>query len=152
MLEVRNPYVANEIIKFIKEYFINLKNISKRLQLTVLNWRKKIDRNIRRITIYILNDFKRAHSKIYINFSASTWTNLRAADLMIKNIRLIKNFQANIFFDENFVENFSVTASRIDIIEINISTSSTRAVVLKFSILKIVSIILYKMLQSEKIN
>ena len=47
--------------------------------------------------VYILNDFKRAHNKIYFDFSASTQENFHAADLMIKNMRLIKNFQANAF-------------------------------------------------------
>ena len=92
MLEIKNHHVANEIVKLIKKYFINFEKIMKRLQLTVLRRRKKINRGIRAITAYILNDFKRAHSKTYVDFSASIRTNFRAADLMIKNMRLIKNF------------------------------------------------------------
>ena len=111
-----------------------------------------MNRNIRAITVYILNDFKRVYNKIYSNFSVSTLKNLRAADLMIRNIKLIANFQANAFFNNNFVENSSVTASKIDITEINISTFSTRTVDSKFSILKIVFIISRKTLQAEKIN
>ena len=152
MLEVRNHYVADEIVKFIKKYFINFEKIMKRLQLTIFKYRKKINRNIRTITVYILNDFKRVYSKIYFGLSASTREDFRVADLMIKDIKLIKNFQANIFFDNNFIENFSVTASKVDIIKIDISISSTRAVVFKFSILKIAFVISRKTSQVEKIN
>ena len=67
-------------------------------------------------------------------------------------MKLIKNFQANVSFDDNFVESSSVTASRVDIIKINILTSSIRAVVFKFSILKIAFVILRKASQVEIIN
>ena len=86
------------------------------------------------ITVYILNDFKRVHSRTYSDFSASIQKNFHVADLMIKNMRLIKNFQTNVFFDDDFVKSFSVTASRIDIIKTDTSTSLTRAIVFKFSI------------------
>ena len=71
---------------------------------------------------------------------------------MIKDIKLIKNSQANAFFDNNFVKNFSVTASRIDIIEIDTSTFSTRTIVFKFLILKIASVTSRKTSQVEKID
>ena len=119
---------------------INFEKIMKRLQLTVWKRKEKINCKIRAITVYILNDFKRAHNKIYVDLSASTQTNFRAADLIIRNIRLIKNSWTNVSFDESFVESFSVTVSKIDIIEIDTSTSSIRAVVFKSSILKIVFI------------
>ena len=67
-------------------------------------------------------------------------------------MRLIKNFQTNAFFNNDFVENSLITASRVDIIKINISTFSIGAVVFKFSILKIVFAISRKTLQAEKIN
>ena len=67
-------------------------------------------------------------------------------------MKLIENSQANVFFDVDFVENFLVTASRADIIKINISISSTRAVVFKSLILKIVSVISCKTAQVERIN
>ena len=111
-----------------------------------------MNRNIRATAVYILNDFKRAHNKTYFDFSASIQENLRAADLMIKNMRLIKNFQANAFFDDDFVKSSSVTASRVDIIKINISISSTRTVVFKFSISKIVFVISRKTSQAERID
>ena len=57
-----------------------------------------MNRSIRTIVIYILNNFKRAHSKIYSDLSTLTRKDFRVADLMIKRIKLIKNFQANIFF------------------------------------------------------
>ena len=108
--------------------------------------------NIRATVVYILNDFKRAHSKAYFDLSASTRENLRAVDLMIKNMKLIKNFQANVFSDDDFVKSFSVIVSKVDIIKIDTSTSSTRAVVSKFSISKIVSVISRKTSQVEKID
>ena len=111
-----------------------------------------MNRNIRATVVYILNDFKRAHSKIYSDFSASIRKDFRAADLMIRNIKLIKNFQANALFDDDFVENFSVIASRANIIKIDTSTPSTRAIVFKFSISKIVSVTSRKTLQIEKID
>ena len=57
-----------------------------------------MNRDIRTTAVYILNDFKHVHSKIYFDFFASTRKDLRTADLMIKNMKLIKNFQTNIFF------------------------------------------------------
>ena len=75
-----------------------------------------MSRNIRTTVVYILNDFKRVHNRIYSDFSVSTRKNFRAVDLMIRNMKLMKNFQINIFFDNDFVENFSITTSKIDII------------------------------------
>ena len=92
MLEIRSHYIADEIVKLVKKYFINFEKIMKKLQLTVFKCKEKMNRNIRAITIYILNDFKRAYSKIYSDLSASIKKNFRAADLMIKNMKLIKNF------------------------------------------------------------
>ena len=152
MFEIRDHHVANEIVKLVKKYFINFEKVIKRLQLTIFKCKKKVNRDIRTTVVYILNNFKRAHSKIYFDLSASIQKNFRAADLMIKNMNLIKNFQINAFFDDDFVKNFSVTANRIDIIEIDISTSSTRAVVFKFSISKIVFVISRKTSQVERIN
>ena len=146
MLEIKDHHVANKIVKRIKKYFINFENIMKRLQLTVFERKKKMNRNIRTTAVYILNNFKRVYNKIYSDFSASIRKNFRAADLIIRNIKLIKNFQVNTFFDDDFVESFSVIASRIDIIETNILISSTRAVVFKFSILKIAFVISRKTL------
>ena len=97
MFEIRNPHVANETVKFIKKYFINFEKIMKRLQLTIFKYRKKMNQDIRATAVYILNDFKRVHSKTYFDFSASTRENFRAADLMIRNIKLLKNSQAYVF-------------------------------------------------------
>ena len=152
MLEIRNYHVADETVKLVKKYFINFEKIMKRLQLTILKRKKKISRSIRTTAVYILNDFKRVHSKTYFDFFASTQENLRAVDLMIKSMRLIKNFQANVFFDDDFVESSSVTASRIDITEVNISISSTKAIVFKFSISKIVFVTSRKTSQVKRID
>ena len=111
-----------------------------------------MNRNIRTTATYILNNFKRVHNKACSDLFASTYKNFCAAGLMIKDIKLIKNFQANTFFNDDFVENSSITTNRIDIIEIDTSISSTKAVVFKFSILKIVSVISRKTLQVGKIN
>ena len=111
-----------------------------------------MNRSIRATAVYILNDFKRVHSKTYFDLSASTRKNLRAADLMIENMRLIKNFQAKASFNDDFVESFSVTVSRVDITETDTSTSSARAVVFKFLISKIVFVTSRKTSQIERIN
>ena len=111
-----------------------------------------MNRNIRMITVYILNDFKRVHSKIYFDLSASIRKNLRVADLMIRNMKLIKNFKANAFSDDNFVESFSITASRVDTIKINISIFSIKVIVLKSSISKIVFVTSRKTSQVERVD
>ena len=111
-----------------------------------------MNRNIRATVIYILNNFKRVHNKIYFDFFTSIRKNFRAADLIIKNTKLIKNFQANAFFDDDFVESSSVIVSRVDIIEIDTLTSSTKAVVFKFLLLKSVFVTSRKTLQVEQIN
>ena len=111
-----------------------------------------MNRDIRATVVYILNDFKQVHNKIYFNFSALTREDFRAVNLMIRNIKLIKNFWINVFLDNDFVESSSIIINRVDITEINISTSSIRTIVFKFSILKIVFIISRKASQVEKID
>ena len=152
MLEVKNHHVANEAVKLVKKYFINFEKVMKRLQLTIFKCKKKMSRGIRAIAVYTLNDFKRAYNKAYSDLSASTRENLRAADLMIRDMKLIKNFQANASFDDDFVESSSITASRIDITEVDTSTSSIRAVVFKSSISKIVFVTSRKASQVERID
>ena len=152
MLKIKDHHVANEIVKLVKKYSINLEKIMKRLQLTVLKCKKKMSRSIQATAAYILNDFKRVYNKVYFNLFASTRKDLRAADLMIRNMRLIKNSQTNALFNDDFVESFSITANRIDIIETDTSTSSTKVIVFKFSISKIVSVTPRKTSQAEKIN
>ena len=97
MLEIKDHHVANQVVKLVKKYSINFEKIMKRLQLTIFKCKKKMSRDIRATAVYILNDFKRAHSKTYFDFSASIRKDFRVADLMIKDIKLIKNFQANAF-------------------------------------------------------
>ena len=152
MLEVRDHHVTNEVVKFVKKYFIDFEKIMKRLQLTIFKYRKKMNRDIRATAIYILNDFNRVHSKTYSDLFALIRKNFRAADLIIKDMKLIKNLQVNTFFDDDFVKGFSITASRVNIIEIDTSTSLARVVVFKFLISKIVFIISRKALQVERIN
>ena len=50
-----------------------------------------MNRGIRATAVYILNNFKHVHNKIYSDFSSSTRKNFRAADLMIRDIKLIKD-------------------------------------------------------------
>ena len=72
MLKIKDHHIANEIVKLIKKYFINFEKIMKRLQLTILKHKKKMNRNIRTTAVYILKNFKHVHSKIYSDFSALT--------------------------------------------------------------------------------
>ena len=51
-----------------------------------------MNRSNRTTTVYILTNFKRAYKKIYSDLSASTLKNFRAADLIIKDIKLRKKF------------------------------------------------------------
>ena len=111
-----------------------------------------MNQNIRATVVYILNDFKRVHNKIYFDFFALTRKNLRAADLIIRNIKLIKNFQINAFSDDDFIESSSITASRADIIKIDTSISSTRIIVFQFSISKVASVTSCRTSQVEKID
>ena len=110
-----------------------------------------MNRSIRAIIVYNLNDFKRVHSKIYSDISTSTQKNLCVADLIIKDMRLIKNFQANTSFDDDFVKNFLIIVNKVDIIEADTSTS-TKVIIFKFLILKVVSVTSRKTLQAEKID
>ena len=41
ILEIKNHHVADEIVKFIKKYFINFEKIMKRLQLTIFKCKKR---------------------------------------------------------------------------------------------------------------
>ena len=67
-------------------------------------------------------------------------------------MKLIKNFQVNIFFDDDFVESFSVIVSKVNIIETDTSIPLTRTVVFKFLISKIIFVISRKTSQVEKID
>ena len=71
MLEIKNYYIANEIVKLIKKYFINFKKVIKRLQVILFKQKEKINYDVQTITISILNDFKCVYNKIYINLSIS---------------------------------------------------------------------------------
>ena len=46
MFEIRDHHIANDIVKLIKNYFIDLEKIIKRLQLIVLKCKKKMNRRI----------------------------------------------------------------------------------------------------------
>ena len=59
-------------------------------------------------TKYIINDYKRAFSDVLINLSISISNDFRAIDLMMNNLRLIKNFQTDVSFDDDFVKNLSI--------------------------------------------
>ena len=152
MLEIRDHHVANEVVKLVKKYFINSEKIMKRLQLTIFKHKKKMNRDIRATAAYILNNFKRVHSKTYFDLFTSIQENLRAVDLMIRGMRLIENFQTNASSDDDFVKSFSIIASKVDTIETDTSISSTKAVVFKFSILKIASVTLRKTSQVKRID
>ena len=52
MFEIRNHYIANEIVKLIKEYFINFEKIMKRLQLIVLKYKKNESKHSNNCYLY----------------------------------------------------------------------------------------------------
>ena len=74
------------------------------------------------MTKYIINDYKRVFNDVLIDFFASISNDFRVVDLIINDLKLIKSFQANVFFDDDFVKNSSNTINRITIVEMNIST------------------------------
>ena len=82
------------------------------------------------IAKYIINDYKRVFNNVLINFLILTLNNFRATDLMMSNLKLIKDFQTNASFDDNFIKNSSIIVNRIIIVKTNISTSLK----IKFSI------------------
>ena len=41
MFEFKDYHIVNEVVKFIKKYFMNFKKIIKRLQLTIFKCKKK---------------------------------------------------------------------------------------------------------------
>ena len=110
------------------------------------------NRDIRTITVYILNNFKRAYNKTYVDFFASTRKNLCAADFTINDIKLMKNSRVNASFEENFIKNSSIIINKVDIIKTNILISSTRTIFFKFSISKTGSATLNKLSQLYKIK
>ena len=82
-----------------------------------------MNRNIQTTTKYIINDYKRAFNNVLINFSASTLNDFRATDLMMNDLKLIEDFQADVSFDDDFMKNSSIIVNKIIIVETNISTS-----------------------------
>ena len=53
---------------------------------------KKMNQNIRTTTKYIINDYKRAFSDALINFLTLISNDFRAINLIMNDLRLIKNF------------------------------------------------------------
>ena len=92
--------------------------------------KKKMNRNIRTITKYIINDYKRVFSDVLTDLSTLISNDFRAINLMMNDLKLIKNSQADAFFSDDFVKSLSIIANKIIIVETNISISS-RTIVFK---------------------
>ena len=83
-----------------------------------------MNQNIQTTIKYIINDYKRAFNDALTDLSTSILNDFRIIDLMINNLRLIKNFQINISFNNDFIKNLSITASKVIIVERNTLISS----------------------------
>ena len=55
--------------------------------------KEKMNQNIRMTTKYSINNYKRVFSDVLINLSTSTLNDFRTIDLMMNNLKLIKNFR-----------------------------------------------------------
>ena len=67
---------------------------------------------------------------------------------MMNNLKLIKDFQTNFSFDDDFVKNSSIIVNRIIIVEINISTFS-KIIMFKFMIFMFVSVMSFQLNESK---
>ena len=85
------------------------------------------------MTKYIMNDYKRAFNDVLINFFILILNDFQAIDLMINDLKLIKNFQTNVSFDDDFIKSLSIIVNKVIIIKTNISTFS-RIIVFKIFI------------------
>ena len=62
MLNVKDHHITDKAVKLAKKYFNNFDKTIQRLQLVMFQHRKRIDKEIKTIIVYILNDFKRVYS------------------------------------------------------------------------------------------
>ena len=95
---------------------------------------------------YIINDYKRAFNDVLINFLTSILNDFHATDLTINDLRLIKNFQTNVFFDNDFVKSSSIIVNKIIIVETNILIS------LKIIVFKMLVFIIFSRSSRNKID
>ena len=92
---------------------------------------------------YIINDYKRAFNDVLIDFFTLILNDFCVADLMMNNLKSIKDFQADVSFDNNFVKNSLNIINRITIVEMNTSTFFKKAM-FKSSIAMFVSVISFR--------
>ena len=76
------------------------------------------------MTKYIIDDYKRVFSDVLIDLSTSILNDFRTINLMMNDLRLIKNFQTNVFFDDDFIKSSSIIVNRVITVEINTSIFS----------------------------
>ena len=143
MFEIKNHHFVDENIKLTKRYSNDLQKAVQRLQLTMIQRKKKINRNIRTTTKYIINDYKRAFSDVLNDLSTSISNDFRAINLMMNDLKLMKKFQTNVSFNDNFIKSLSVIVNKIIIIEINISTS-LKIIMFKFTILMLAFVTFFR--------
>ena len=133
IIKIKNHYFIDESVKLMKWYSNDSQKAVQRLQLTMIQRKKKMNRNIKTTTKYIIDDYKRAFNDILIDFLTSILNDFRATDLMMNDLKLMKDFQTNVSFGDNFIKSSSVIVNRVIIIEINISTFS-KIIMFKFMI------------------
>ena len=70
MLSIKYYHVIDDAVKLTKKFFNDFDKIVQWLQLVVLQHCEKINKEIKIIIVYILNDFRRVYSNELIVFSA----------------------------------------------------------------------------------
>ena len=91
ILNIKDHYVIDKAIKLAKKYFNDFDKIIQRLQFTVFQRCEKIDRKIRTIIAYILNDFRRAYNNELTILFEFNRKNLQKFELIIQEYKLIEN-------------------------------------------------------------
>ena len=151
MFGIRNHYIANEIIKFIKKYSINFEKIMKRLQLTIFKHKKNQSRHSSDCCLHFERLQTRSQQDLFWFFCVDS-KGLSRCWFNDQKYKIDREFSSKCFFNDDFVKNFSVIVNRVDITEIDIPTSSIRTTVFKFLILKIVSVTSRKTSQVKRID
>ena len=92
IIKIKNHHFTDEDVKLTKRYSSDSQKVVQKLQLTIIQRRKKVNQNIQITTKYIIDDYKRAFSDVLISFLTSTSNDFRAIDLMMNDLKLIENF------------------------------------------------------------
>ena len=148
IIKIKNHHLVDENVKLTKKYLKNSQKVVQRLQLTIIQRKEKINQNIRTTTKYIINDYKRAFSDVLIDFFTLTSNDFRVINLIMNDLKLIKDSQANASFDDDFVKSSSDIINKITIVEMNTSMFFKKAM-FKSSIAMFVFVTSFRLSKSK---